>query len=114
MDNVKDDVYYLNKIMDDLSFVIEHTKDKTQEDLDDDPVLVDSFMFRIIQIAENSDKLTKKFKEDNTDIPWKNIKGMRNRIVHDYGEVDNTIVYQTINESIPELYEKIEKLLESK
>ena len=111
MDNVKDDAYYLNKIMDDLSFVIEHTKDKTQEDLDDDPVLVDSFMFRIIQIAENSDKLTNKFKDENKDIPWKNIKGMRNKIVHNYGVVDLTTVYQTVIESVPELHDILIKLV---
>ena len=114
MDNIKDDKYYINKIIEDLSFMIEHTKGLSQQEFEENAVLVDSVMFRLIQVAENSEKLTAAFKEEHKDIPWKNIKGMRNRIVHDYGEVDNTIVYQTINESIPELYEKIEKLLESK
>ena len=32
---------------------------------------------------------------------------MRNRIVHDYGEVDLTIVYETVTKSIPEIYKKL-------
>lgn len=42
----------------------------------------------------------------NSDVPWKAIKGMRNKIVHDYGFIDITIVYDTITNSIPALYEK--------
>ena len=42
-------------------------------------------MFRLVQIAENSDKLTLTFKNNNASLPWREIKGMRNRIVHDYG-----------------------------
>ena len=58
MDNIKDDAYFLNKMLDDLRFLIEHTKGKTYEQVESDPVLIDSIMFRLIQIAENSDRLT--------------------------------------------------------
>ncbi len=63
-------------------------------------------MFRLIQIPENSDKLTAAFKNSNANLPWREIKGMRNRIVHDYGVVDMTMIYDTITNDIPKMYKK--------
>ena len=111
MDNVKNDAYYVNKMLKDIKFIIENTKEVTLSDLKNNEILCDSVLFRLIQISENSLKLTMQFKEVNKDIPWNAIKGMRNRIVHEYGEVDLSIVYQTITESIPEICEKLERLL---
>lgn len=110
MDNIKNDKYYLTKIITDLEFLIKHTKEKTQNEVEADPVLVDSIMFRLIQIAENSDKLTPEFKEKHKNLPWKEVKGMRNRIVHDYGFIDLTIIYETVCRDIPEMYESIKNM----
>lgn len=107
MDNVKNDKYYIDKILVDLEFLIEHTQGLTKEDIKTNELLLDSIMFRIIQISENSNKLTESFKEDNKSIPWMSLKGMRNRIVHDYGEVDYSIIIDTVLYDIPEVYELI-------
>lgn len=111
MDNKKDNQYYLKKIVLDLHFLLEHTKGKTYDEIESDPVLIDSIMFRLVQVAENSDKLTSSFKTDHKELPWREIKGMRNRIVHDYGFIDLTIIYDTVIHGIPEMYEQLEKLL---
>ncbi|MBR4335308.1 MAG: DUF86 domain-containing protein [Clostridia bacterium] len=111
MDNVKNDRYYLGKIVDDLKFVIDHTEGKTREEIENDEVLIDSILFRIIQISENNGKLTDLFKADHQDVPWLAIKGMRNRIVHDYGVMDFSIIYDTVVHGIPETYEKLIDLL---
>lgn len=111
MDNIKDDNYYLKKIVTDLQFLIEHTKGKSYKEVEADLVLIDSIMFRLIQIAENSDKLNPSFKSEHKELPWREIKGMRNRIVHDYGFIDLTIIYDTVVRGIPEMYEKLSKLL---
>ena len=87
MDNAKDNRYYLNRILTDLRFLIVHTQDLDQEDLEENEVLQDSVMFRLIQISENSDKLTQDFKDRHPQIAWRALKGMRNRIVHNYGGV---------------------------
>lgn len=107
MDNVKDDKYYLDKIIRDLSFVIEHTANKSKGEIASDLVLLDCIMFRLIQIAENTGKLSEQFKDKNHSINWRAIKGMRNRIVHDYGTIDIDIIYETVSESIPVLYDAL-------
>lgn len=68
-------------------------------------------MFRIIQIAENNSRLSNEFKMKYCEISWMAIKGMRNRIVHDYGVVNMEIVYDTVTRWIPQMYEKLTNIL---
>lgn len=110
MDNKKDNRYYVNKIITDLSFVIEHTADITKEELEENEILADSVMFRLIQVSENSDKLTEDFKTYHGTIPWRAMKGMRNRIVHEYGNVDLGMVYDTVKRDIPQLLNELEAI----
>ena len=107
MDNTKNNQYYVDKILTDLKFVIDHTQGKTQQQIEGDDLLVDSIMFRVIQIAENSMKLDEEFQKKNSHIPWRAIRGMRNMIVHNYGAVNLAIVYDTVANSIPELYKML-------
>jgi uncharacterized protein with HEPN domain len=110
MDRIKNDAFYLERLLSDLKFVIDHTEGKTKTDLENNELLLDSIMFRIIQIAENNSKLSDQFKLEHKDVPWLAIKGMRNRIVHDYGYVDLTIVYDTVIRGIPEMYAKLKEI----
>ena len=107
MDNKKDNKYYVKKIVTDLAFIIKHTGGLTVAELETNELLLDSVMFRLIQISENSDKLTDDFKAHYSNIPWRAIKGLRNRIVHEYGNVDLTVVYDTVKDDIPWLYEEL-------
>ena len=107
MDNVKDDWYYVEKIKSDMAFVIAHTAGKTKDEIEADELLIDSVMFRIIQISENNSKLSDSFRNAHTEVPWLAIKGMRNRIVHAYGNVDLSIVYDTVTHGFPEMLQKL-------
>ena len=70
-------------------------------------------MFRLIQISENSNNLTDNFKNYYTDMPWRATKGLRNRIVHDYGQVDLSVVYDTIKYDIPGILEILHNNIKS-
>lgn len=111
MDNIKNDLYYIKRMLKDVNFIMEKTQGITLEGLEANEVLCDSVLFRLIQISENSVKLTPEFKASHSDIPWQAIKGMRNKIVHEYGDVELYIVHQTVTEDIPEIRERLEKLV---
>lgn len=111
MDNIKNDAYYLRKIAIDIEFILEHTKEITEEELEANEVLMDSVMFRLIQISENTGKLTENFKKRYNSIPWQAIKGMRNRIVHEYGDVELSIIYDTIKKDLPILINELKGLI---
>lgn len=111
MDNLKNDRYYLGKILTDLSFVLAHTEGITKEEFTENEILIDSVLFRLIQVSENSDRLTENFRMRHDNIPWHAMKGMRNRIVHEYGDVDLTIIYDTVTQDLPKLYADLKILL---
>ena len=109
MDNVKTDSYYIQKIQNDLKFIVEHMRNVDIEELNANEVLLDSMMFRMIQLSTNAKKLTDEYRLSHGDIPWGAMFGLRNRIVHDYGNVDLNVVYDTLKEDIPELLKIISK-----
>lgn len=102
---------YLEDIITNIDFIIEHTKGISKEELEADPVLADSMSFRLIQISEISKNLTEEFKEKHSDVPWTDIMALRNRLVHDYGNVDMSIVFDTLKKDIPELRGELIKVL---
>ena len=112
MDNKKDNNYYIKRIVTDLELIFEHTRKLTLGELEANEILVDSVMFRLIQIAENADKLTEDFKSGYATIPWRAMKGMRNRIVHEYGNVKMNVVYDTVRKDIPELLAQLKRIAE--
>ena len=63
---------------------------------------------RLIQIiGEAANHLSKDFMKENQDIPWTKIIGLRNKIVHDYGEILTDRIWLIASESIPELMQQI-------
>lgn len=107
MDNVKNDNYYIQRIKQDLEFIVVHMNGVDLEELNENEILLDSMFFRMIQLSENAKKLTDEYKQARGHIPWDALYGLRNRIVHDYGNVDLNIVYETLKNDIPELLEMI-------
>lgn len=107
MDNIKNDAYYVEKILIDIDFILLHMENVSKTEFSANEVLQDSMMFRLVQISENAGKLTEEFKAANGKIPWGDISGLRNRIVHDYGNVDLTIVYDTLTNDVPYLKKTI-------
>ena len=107
MDNKKDDTYFAQKIRKDLSFIVQHTQTISEEDLGANEILLDSMLFRLIQISENAKRLSDTYKTKHPAVPWIAIYGLRNRIVHDYGNVDLSIVYSTLKDDIPKLLSTI-------
>ena len=107
MDNTKNDNYYLNKIRTDIEFIIIHMKDVDLQELNDNEILLDSMLFRMIQISENAKRLSEEYRAEKRHLPWNELIGLRNRIVHDYGNVDMNIVFETLKYDIPELMEQL-------
>ena len=105
MDNTKNNSYYIQKITKDLDFIVIHMHGIDLEELNTNEVLLDSMLFRMIQISENARHLSEEYKQIHSAVPWNALYGLRNRIVHDYGNVDLNVVYETLTNDIPKLLE---------
>lgn len=109
MNRIKDDSYYLEKILTDIDFILLHMKGVNKEELQQNELLLDSMQFRLIQISENANKLSEPFRRRHEEIDWHEIYGLRNWLVHDYGNVDYSIVFSTLVDDIAPLREKLLK-----
>lgn len=63
----------------------------------------DAVALSILQIGELSGILTDGFKEKYNRMPWRQIKALRNIVAHRYGTVDPEVLWEIINDDIPEL-----------
>jgi uncharacterized protein with HEPN domain len=52
--------------------------------------------------GEAANNLSDTFKAGHPEIPWALIKGMRNRLVHEYNEIDLELVWTTLHADIPQ------------
>ena len=65
----------------------------------------------IFQLTELSIHLDEEFKLNHLDIPWAQIKGMRNIHAHEYDKIDRNIIWNTINKDVEGLKDKLKKVL---
>ena len=77
----------------------------------DDKKTITACAFTVSQIGELAKEITEETQQKYIDIPWKSIRGMRNRIVHDYENVDLSVLWATIKNSLPELKENLKEIL---
>ena len=62
-------------------------------------------------IGEAAMRVSEPFRAESPQIPWHKIRGMRNVLAHEYGQIDYEIVYQTAITEIPAMLNKLERLL---
>lgn len=75
-------------------------------------MLVEACVFNLMQIGELAKmSLSEEFKQELKTIPWKQLYGMRNRIVHGYSGVNMRIVWDTIIEDLPALAKEIKSYI---
>ena len=93
-----------NRVIEKVSNISE-----TELSLNDD--IKEVVCFNLFQIGELANGLSVEFIKEYNKIPWKQIIGMRNRIVHGYDTINLEIVWNTANESIPELKSYCKEIL---
>ncbi len=65
----------------------------------------------VLQIGELTTHLTDAFKTAHNDVPWRDIRAMRNIAAHKYGTLDLIILHNTIQDRIPELRKYCEQII---
>ena len=68
--------------------------------------------FLFLEAVSNIRREYPEFVNGHSEIPWQQIYGMRNRVIHDYLYVDLESVWQTVQKDVPELEQQLLKLLQ--
>ena len=61
-------------------------------------------------IGEASKKVSDEFRKVNHEVPWKEMAGMRDKLIHDYIGVDTDVIWKTIKEDLPGLKNMLEEI----
>ena len=79
--------------------------------LGSEPEKTDAILFRLSVIGEAVSHIPKEIRERHAHIPWKDIRDMRNVISHVYWGIDLSIIWNTVQEDLPELLSFLERLI---
>ncbi|MEI7619955.1 MAG: HepT-like ribonuclease domain-containing protein [Candidatus Falkowbacteria bacterium] len=108
---LKDNKIFLQHILESINLVQVHTKGVKQEDFIKSWPLIDASIRRIEIIGEAANKISSDFKIKHKEIPWRDIIGMRNVLIHEYFDVDEVEVWKTIKKDLPKLKKLISQAL---
>jgi uncharacterized protein with HEPN domain len=108
----KDPAVFLGHIMDSIELIERYSEGMTETDLMRSVGLQDQIIRRIEIIGEAVKNLPDDLKKDYPEVPWRDIAGMRDIVVHEYFRVDIESVWDVVKKDIPELKQKIQKIQE--
>ena len=111
---IKDDLAYIEHILDCIRKINEFSNGLSFKEFKTNEMVQDAIIRNIEIIGEASKKISKDTKQTYYKIPWKEIAGMRDKLIHDYLGVDVSVVWKTIQQDIPaleKLISEIEKLI---
>jgi uncharacterized protein with HEPN domain len=107
----KDDRIRLQHILDAANEALSFIKGKVRADLNNDRMLVLALIRELEIIGEAASKVTPETRSQNNAVPWQDIIGMRNRLIHAYFDVDLDTVWNTVARDLPVLKAQFEKIL---
>ena len=104
---------YLKHILDETNYLIKSSKDLEEEKFSRDETLQKAFVRNLEIIGEAVKNLPKEFTQVNTQVDWKSIAGMRDRLIHGYFGIDYEIVWDVVKNEIPILKQQIQGILKT-
>ena len=102
---------YLRHIQDECRYIISVSKELQYEDFLEDETLKRAVVRSLEIIGEATKKIPADVKVKWNSIPWKNMAGMRDRLIHDYVGVNYTLVWDVMKNKVPDMYLQIAVLL---
>ena len=108
----KQSIEYLYHILDECQFILDTTSGITKDQLLENEMMKRAIVRSLEIIGEACKKIPVDIKYKWHTINWKNMAGMRDRLIHDYVGIDYSIVWDVVLNKIPELEKQITSLID--
>lgn len=105
------DLGYLADVLKASRQIREFVGEKTFEEFSQDILTQSAVLHQFAIVGEAAGRVSTPFVVEHSELPWRKMVGMRNRLIHAYRDVDLEVVWEAISVSIPALISLIEPLL---
>ena len=102
---------YIDDINDSIKNIEKFTKGISFEEFAKSRLLIDATVRNLEVIGEAARNISGEIRTKHPQIEWRDIVGMRNRIIHEYFGVDLEIIWKAVKEELPELKKQIRKII---
>lgn len=101
---------YINDLVESCEDILYFTKGMSYSDFASDKKTVNAVIRSLEVIGEATKNLPASFKDNYPDIPWKQMAGMRDKLIHEYFGIDKQMVWQAIQKHIPQLHLQLKRI----
>lgn len=106
-----DDLITLHQMLDHIREAVAIASEISREQLDEDRIRFLALIRLVEVVGEAANRVSDTVKNRHPEIPWHEIIGTRNRLIHGYDAVDSNILWEIVCSDFPLLQEHIQKLL---
>ncbi len=100
----------VSKMLTYIDKILRYCSGMEYEDFKANEIILEACVFNISQLGEIANKVDTEFEKAHPEVPWRQIYGLRNRIVHDYEGVNLKLVWEIIRTDLPEVMELLKTL----
>jgi uncharacterized protein with HEPN domain len=106
-------VDYLEDILQAIQKAEDFTRNMDFRTFSEDDKTVFAVVRALEIIGEASKKIPPEFKQQNPDLPWRDMAGMRDKLIHDYFGVNEEVVWNTVLEDLPPVKTLLQSIVET-
>jgi uncharacterized protein with HEPN domain len=107
---IRDDKVYLAHILDAVQQIVCYTAEKDYEQFRASRLVQDAVIRQFEIIGEAAKNVSSDFRNRYTNIPWKDLAGFRDKLIHQYFGVDIATVWRSVQDDMPVLMEELRQI----
>jgi uncharacterized protein with HEPN domain len=106
-----DDFVFLKDVIDAINRIETYIEGVSKDTFFNHLMMQDAVMHQIEIIGEASNRISDVFQEEHPELPWMEMRAIRNKIVHDYRGIELEIIWDTVRNNLPGLKAHVTRLL---